>query len=277
MKKMRLFGLLMAVIMGVSFTSCEEDEANISITIDSTTPIPTNVVAGETISFKFVVVSDNNIEEIRFKENYNVLPNGSITEFTAKKSHNGIFGFQTTTATTLKFAIEVEDSKGNIEAYPFDVVVAPAPGDINTYTAVLLGNQSSNTGSFYSTSTNEVFQLAQSEDNAAKIDFVYLLDDTKHVMAAPNDAFVPTKYAGVADWTPRNATKFKITLLSTAEFDGIINDAKITEQSNVELSIVSELAADDVVAFTTAQGKKGLFKIETIANNTMTIKVKVQE
>jgi hypothetical protein len=177
----------------------------------------------------------------------------------------------------LKFAIKVEDSKGNLEVYPFDVVVAPAPGDNYTYTAVLLGNQISTTGSFYSTSTNQVFQLAQSAANETKIDFVYLMNGTKHVMAAPNDVFVPTKYASVADWTTKNATKLKITLLSTKAFDAISNDAVITEQANVELSIVSDLAVDDVVAFTTAQGKKGLFKIEAMANNTMTIKVKVQE
>lgn len=276
MKKMRLFGLLMAMIMGLGFTSCEEDEANISITIDSTTPIPAEVTAGESITFKFVVVSDNNIEEIRFKENYVTFE--TLEASSGKKSHNGTFTFLTTSATTLKFAIEVEDSKGNVEPYPFDVVVKPAPGEIKTYTAVLLGNQNSTTGSFYATSTNTVYNYnATAAANAETIDFVYLLSGESNVIAAPSDAIVADQYSQVADWSKRNQTQFVISLLSSDEFDAISNDAVITEQENVELSKVDGLVVGDVVAFTTAQGKKGLFKVEALANNDMTIEVKVQE
>lgn len=55
---MRLFGLLMAMIMGVSFTSCEEDEGFLSVDDDIDTDLELIVTEGGTASSKTVYVND---------------------------------------------------------------------------------------------------------------------------------------------------------------------------------------------------------------------------
>ncbi len=269
---MRLFGLLMAMIMGVSFTACEADEdAIISIVVDG--EVNLEPLVGEQINISYNVVSDNKLDLV--EHIINNVPVASVEDFSSSNSYAGTFTIPTNTVGQVIASIRVTDRKGLVEMRTFTINVQ---SNIETYTAVLLGNQSTTAeGSFYASSTNRVYKYAESGANAATIDFVYVLDGTKHAIAAPNDPIFTTILTNVSSWTTRNATKLKITLLSKEDFNAISNDAEITEQTNVVLSIVTELAVDDVVAFTTAQGKKGLFMIETIANNTMTIKVKVQE
>jgi hypothetical protein len=271
MKKMRLFGLLMAMIMGVSFTSCEEDgEAIISIVVAG--EVDEEPLLGDPINISYNVVSDNKLDLV--EHIINNVTVASVEDFNNPNSYAGTFSVPTNTVGQVIASIRVTDRKGLVEMETYTIDVQ---SNIETYTAVLLGNQSSENGSFYSTSTNEVFQLAQSAANAAKIDFIYLLDGESNVIAAPSDAFVPTKYSGVADWSVRNETDLKITVISSSEFDAIVDDSDIIAETNVALSKVSGLFADDVVAFTTAEGKKGLFKIVSIVDNTMKIEVKVQK
>lgn len=277
MKRMKLFGLLMAMIVGIGFTACEEDEASISILIDGT--IPEEVAVGTTLTVNYSVTIENNkLESVEILQN-NLAYGDIVLDFASDLTYNGQFSFtpQVSEIGTQYFGIKVTDNKGNTELRNFSFEVVSGAGEIDTYTAVLLGNQGSNEGSFYATSTNKVYKYAETAANAATIDLVYLLNGESHVIAAPSDAAVIAQYSQVADWSVRNDTELKISLLSSAEFSAISDDAVITAQTNVELSIVSGLAVGDVVAFTTEANKKGLFIVEAIANNTMTIEVKVQQ
>ncbi|GAO29504.1 hypothetical protein [Geofilum rubicundum] len=285
MKKMRLFGLLMAMIMGLGFTSCEEDEVSISILIDGT--VPEEVAVGETLAFNYSVTIDNNkLESVEILQNYELYD--FINEFSSDLTYNGTFSFTAyeDNIGTQNFAFEVTDNKGNTETRAFTFEVVSAAGEINSYEAKLLGSYTASAGSFYSSTNNTVYSQADAKANYELIDFVYFYGNTGFAtIAAPNHDGAISVYNnatnGLATWTARNATKFKITLLGQTEFDGIEDDALIVAEENISNSSASQLAEGDVVAFTTVDDKQGLFLVKEVTGtggaSTITIQVKVQQ
>lgn len=292
MKKTKLFGLLLAMIVGIGFTACEDDEdANISILIEGT--VPDKVTVGEAVTISYSVTIDKNkLESIDIlqKQESLYVSFEEIPEFDSNTSHTDNFIFTPTVDDIgiQEFAIDVTDNKGTNKIRTFSFEVVSAAGEIEIYEAKLLGSfTSSEAGSFYSTTNNQVYMNQPAFENQALIDFVYFYGSANQAtIAAPDDAGAAAVYTneayGLSKWTTkRNATKFKISLKEQAEFDAIEDDALIVTESNLNNSSASKLVEGNVVAFETEANKKGLFLVKSISgtagNSTITIQVKVQK
>jgi hypothetical protein len=175
------------------------------------------------------------------------------------------------------------------------VTPTPTPvvyGQINTYSAKLLGGQNNlAVGSFFSTSNGTVIgsvDAGASSTLQASVDFVYFYGTTNAAsIGAPSDATVATAHNGsttLANWTVKNSTKFVLTNLTPANFIGSMNDSliKSIDTATVSTSLVTQLAVGKIVAFKTVGGKYGLFHVAAIGGDTgsnreITIDVKVQK
>lgn len=168
-------------------------------------------------------------------------------------------------------------------------------GSITKYNTKLMGGQTNTTvGSFFSTETGMVYGEATAGADVSiqrVIDLVYFFGTTNHAtIAAPSDSTAQEAHNQsngtdeLKNWTVKNATTFKTTTLSAADFVASANDSlAITALSGgATLSKVNELVAGQVVAFQTAKGKKGLFHVVSIDGQTgldrsITINVLVQQ
>lgn len=188
----------------------------------------------------------------------------------------------------------VTDLKALVTTGNFTLTFTPEPsqpsgGDINTYTATLLGDQgNSNVGSYYATSTNSVYIYANAASNSSMIDMVYYYGSNNlATLAAPND---PTINGGSGNLSlgtilnPQNTTIFRTTKLTASDFDAITNDATFSSFTGADLTKVPTLNVGDVIAFKTVAGKVGVIKVTKlvagtsgVTNGSITITVKVQK
>src|SRR5690554_1126756 len=291
MKRTKLFGLMMALVVGMGFTSCSDDEdAIVTIGLTSTTPEKVNI--GELITIKYNVVSDKKLKSITIKTSDNTT--AEISDFTSPSAHNGTFEHEAVNEGELIILIEAKDRDGNGDIYEVKINVESS---VNIYSVVLLGNDKSTTGSFYSTSTDEVFKVSEAITNSELVDFVFFYGSKFSAsIAAPSDdaaaEFNVYKLDGVDEngaplWTTKNATKLQqITSLTEETFDAISNtdEALIdaTENSEDWITRAGGLTEGNIVAFVTAKGKKGLFKVTKVEGaygqeSKITLEVKVQK
>lgn len=282
MKRTKLFGLMMALVVGMGFTSCsEDDDAFINITVEGN--VAETLTVGESVTISYSVVSSDRLDIIEHLINNVVVED--VEDFTSNTSHTGSFTITAEEVGTIYATIRVSDRKGKVEPRNFTIEVESS---IETYTAVLLGSQHSTEGSFYSTSTNEVFTLAQVAEKAALVDFIYFFgNNNKAAISAPVDNDVQAVYGGIADWSVKNETLFSLSSMTATEFAAITdNDAAIvaaTANTDLFLNRVALLAEGNIVAFVTDAGKKGVFKVSSIEGTTygeeskITLEVKVQK
>src|SRR5690554_533301 len=284
MKRTKLFGLMMALVVGMGFTSCSDDEDAI-VTIGLTSTPPEKVNVGDLITIKYNVVSDKKLESITIKTSDDTID--EISDFTSSSSHNDTFEHKAVKEGELIILIEAKDRDGNGDIYEVKIEVE---SNIESFTAVLMGSyDDANLGSFFSTVTGEVYKITPAGENSELIDFAYFYgsDNSATITAPDNDEVIGTGgsklYAPVAEWDTRNATRFNqlFSGITVEEFDAMNNDALIVANtaSDVDLKMANFLNKDALVAFITADGKKGIFKVADLDTEakTITIDVKVQK
>ena len=282
---------MMALVVGMGFTSCSDDEDAI-VTIGVTSTTPEEVKVGDLITIKYNVVSDKKLKSITIKTSDDTID--EISDFTNSSSHNGTFKHKAVKEGELRILIEAKDRDGNGDIKEVKINVESL---VNIYSAVLLGNDKSTTGSFYSTSTDEVFTVSEAITNSELVDFVFFYGSKFSAsIAAPSDdaaaEFNVYKLDAVDEngaplWTTKNATKLQqITSLTEETFDAISNtdEALIdaTENSEDWITRAGGLTEGNIVAFVTAKGKKGLFKVTNVEGaygqeSKITLEVKVQK
>lgn len=165
-------------------------------------------------------------------------------------------------------------------------------GQIKIHTSKKLGGQENNAfGSFFATDTGLVYgsvDLSASVALQSKIDFVYFYGSTNGAsIGAPSDATVAVAHTGntsLPNWSVKNTTLFSSNVYTVAKYDSIINDSALIKIDSASFSstLVPTLSADRVVAFKTANGKIGMFKVISTegdfgGNRAITINVKVQK
>jgi len=178
----------------------------------------------------------------------------------------------------IEFYLEDADADNSVTK---SFTVSSGAGNINRYTAVLMGNQQNATlGSFYSTSTNTVFSYSAVAANKALIDLVYYLGATDGVtIASPNDDHAALVFSNLDN--SFNATMFDDGF-SAAEFDSADDDAFLMGVNATETRVTG-MTVNNIYGFVTAAGKKGAFKVSNVAGvtygetSTLTINVVVQE
>lgn len=282
MKKFRFFSLMIAALgLGFGFTSCEEDllgEDGEASTIQITANVDkSEVVVGDDITVSYdVIISQNKIESIELSANGASV--GSVMDgFDTDRQHEGTFTYTTEEVGDLTLTLKVTDNKDNPKTETIDVTVIEAPGEINNYSAVLLGNQDAEAGSSFSTSTDERFTISQAKANASKVDFIHYRGATNGAaIASPDgDGVAEFNVFDTANWSTLNSTRFKS---ADVDFDAIADDGPIVPAAEgADLKEATNLSVGDVFAFVTEAGKKGVFEVSAVTDNDITIEVKVQK
>ncbi|MEQ9101291.1 MAG: hypothetical protein RIF36_05735 [Imperialibacter sp.] len=190
------------------------------------------------------------------------------------------------------------DDEAQEASKTFTATVEAAPVEVVVYTETLIGGQSNATlGSFYDAEENKVYKYAETrETHSASVDFLFFYGDTnKYAIAAMDDADANTAFSSALNVTnalsaimpTKNATKFKVTALTAAQFDAIGDvDALASAYGEVaaDASKVNNLEAGKVFAFVQASArgsKKGLVKVVKTdgtsgTNRSITVTVKIE-
>jgi len=204
-----------------------------------------------------------------------------------------IITFAYPTAGTEDFTCTVWDKNDKSATIGFTVTIeVPAP-DIVTYEDKILGAQFNATGSSFASIDGTVYTIADAKANSEKVDFLYFFGATNEAtLAAPDDADAAEVFDeddftvnALVNWTTLNPTRFKVTTLTSDNFDDIINESQlvpaVTVPSQPTETKSNHLEVGDVLGFKTFDEKFGLIRIDAITglDNTGTIKitVKVQE
>jgi len=303
MRKISFIALFAAVIGMTMMSSCSKDEthATPTITLDpSATSTELDFTAGDSVvAFSARVQAEGEIETFTINEVVTNLQGGT-TSSAYDGATTGTFSGETdktydfnktftpadfTSATQYAYTFSVTDKDDQSYSITYTVTqnTGTQAGAIDTYTAVLMGAQSSTTGSYYDVSTNTVYNQSGADANQAAIDFVHYYGSANaSTICAPSDATVGGGSGNLTmcqSWSTRNATKFGKT--SGVTWSGVTDDTQIVaHESDATSTIVNQLAVGDIVEFKNADGKYGMFKVgsvDTDASGSITIGVKVQQ
>lgn len=288
------FSYLVLTLLAVgTLSSCDPTEtvdAGPTITVN---PETAEVEVGQTTNFVYQVVSDLKLDEVRIV--YPGQADQVVTSFTNNTSYSSTYAFTGIAADagkTITFTIEARDKESNVSRKSVSVAVKAAvvpvdPIAIDAFPAVLLGAQDNATvGSFLDANSGLVYKQADAKSNSAKIDMAYLQGSVSAgqgaVIGSPVDnsiAFVfNNATSGVQTWATKNATRFKDTALSEANFNAVTDGSQLTaafaagtqpnnDGTTIEgaKSRVNQLTAGKVFAFQTAAGKTGLVYVVSVA------------
>lgn len=280
------------VLAGSLMTGCDEGEneqpgidnlaVNGTLGVSSGTHEP-----GSTINFTFKLTDDDELKSYSITKsvdgNVSTLESEELSGTT--KSVDFSYTFSEAAGKQVIFTITVTDSDDEAVARAYTATLASG---LDSYSAKLLGAQSSSTGSFLATTTGTVYTIADAKTNSDKVDLVYFYGASNFAtLAAPNDTDAATVYDGtngLATWTVKNATKFKTTSMSVQNFNDVDVASKIKASwdngTGSEVTKVNSLLKDTVVAFKTASGKYGVALVTNLTTGStgdITISVKVQK
>jgi hypothetical protein len=187
---------------------------------------------------------------------------------------------------TIEF--EVADKDGQKAKISLTITTTqPAGGAIDTWTEKILGSWNNATGSSFASVNGNVYTLEEAFNNQSLIDYMYwwaqsTLSATLGSPADTNAAKVfNTGNFKLENWDIKNDTKFKTTTVSAAAFDAMTDDSDIVDiAEGADQTRIGDLAVDQVIAFITVTGKKGLIKVVSFTDGsagTLTMTVKVQQ
>jgi hypothetical protein len=183
-----------------------------------------------------------------------------------------------------KIEFKVTDKDGESATISLQITTEPETTPINTFAMKILGSYQSATGSSFGSADGNVYTLSQAFANQAAIDFLYWWGaSTSATIGAPDDANAALVYTGVnglPNWTTKNATRFKTSAITPAEFDAI-TDGKVlaTNATGADQTHLGNLAVENVFSFVTVTGKHGMIKVTDIntgAAGDITIDVKIE-
>jgi hypothetical protein len=293
--------MLMLAALSTVFTSCNKDEV--------TDPqIPSiKFVGGSDYTSTDISYPTNTPFKVGITANANATSGSKLVKMLVTRTFNNVpttvldstinvanFYFEDVFYTSPivgneRWAFKVTDAAGESNEISFNITTTEV---VSIYTAILMGGQSNlNIGSFWSSVNNTVYKQADAKLNQNKVDLVYFYGTTNlATIAAPDETVLGDVWTSgyFADWTIRNATRFKKTTgvnwdAITTTSDDLINE----NATNLTLSMTNQLQVGDIIAFETAStsayaSKKGLFKVMEITGTTgtdraITIEVKIKK
>ncbi len=288
MKKITYILAFAALVGTTLFTSCGEDDRyppTIAFDPDSTTATKG---PGEIINFDLILKSmgDGNLKQLDITRQYDSTANASYKS-EALTGLNHYYDFIDTIPfgiNTVKYSFTLRKSNG-LNAYKEFTITVKQPITWGTITRVVesfaMDNQFTPSGSqFWGLSlTNKALDIATAKTNADKIDFVF-----GHRSAVDGGAFLGGPYSAdarviydntstspdkLSTWSVWNKTLFKTTTLTPAEFDNCTSDSMILAQTAIGVNNDSykTVKENEVVAFITKSGKKGLFKVNSVSGS----------
>jgi hypothetical protein len=282
-----------------TFTTLPDETISMNF-IGGTDYVTGDVTLNASALFYVGVNASSGVSLNRFKvvRTFNNIPYTVIDSTISSKNFSIQFLIQAyPLAGTERWTFIVSDVAGNSKELSFVITTQESNGEINTYTAVLLGAQlNPNIGSFYSTQNDNVLTRLNADLNQSKVDMIFYYGTTNHssiVAPASSQLSLVPEFSYILDagnashWTVTNQTKFKL-VLNSLDWALITNDAQITANAvNLTDMNVNNLVAGNIVAFETAStssnpGKKGLFKVIAISgtsssDRSITLEVKIQK
>lgn len=295
MKKISsLLALLLVGGMAV-LSSCNKDEANPTLDITSGGTITgSSATLASDVTFSVGLTAtgpDSKLKTFTVKRtdvnNTTTTPvDTAINSDNFTYTYNGRTGQVSGTET---YVFTITDDNGNTASRTVTVTISGS--GVVDYTAKMLGAQSAAAGSFFSTSTGAVYQIADAKLSSASVDFCYYFaspaSGDNAVIAAPDDTEANVYYGATNrpdTWPTRNPTRFATTTLTTANFNSVNTLTELSTSAapaaTATATDVTDLSVNDVVAFKTAAGKLGLFRVSSLtatSTGSITIEVKVQE
>lgn len=296
-----LLGLFL--VAGVLFSACSDEDENIdppSISFlggeyepgkdrvdgDVTLTVGTEFVFGITAS----KVSDQDLRRILIErkfENVSTITVMDTAISTASFTIDiGVFAYPTPGAED--FEVTVWDKGDKSSSINFTVTTTPAASNITTYDDKILGAQNNTTGSSFASMDGTVYSIAAAKENSEKIDWMYFYGATNlATIAAPDDAAAALVFNGdpngLQHWDTKNATRFKMTALSTADFNAISSSVQLVTAATLptppDQTKINNLSVGKVLAFETWDEKYGLIHINNItgtSDGSIDITVKIQ-
>ncbi len=187
---------------------------------------------------------------------------------------------------TYSIEVSVSDGYGGNAIDEGTLSVVDVSDEIDFWQMRTLGSWSSMIGASFATINGMVYTLDQAFANQALIDFMYWWGaSTSATIGAPDDANANLIYNtgpyALSNWTTKNATRFKTTSLTPAQFDAVTNANQcIDHAAGANQTRIGTLAVDQVIAFKTVTYKHGLIKVKNIitgSDGSITIDIKVQK
>ncbi len=281
-----LFGLGALASIAV-LTSCKKDELA-APTVTFQNAKTTHVAASATDTVYETTITVDAPAKLETIKVFKVTESGKtteriITDFTSTGQHVFQYKFRAG-----KYEIEATDKESQTTSafFTFTGYIIPA-GEINSYSAKIMAAQfKDGKSSFFSTVTGNVYSAADAKTNSSLIDFAYCYrgvstDVTyKAIIGAPSDADIKIGHANTAEfssWTKYNNTLFKLTSLTSSEFDAIKNDYGFDAITGLKETHVFDLKPDNVVFFKTDTGKYGYFRVKSINVGTTAGKDDIQK
>lgn len=303
MKKLSyLLGLF--VVAGILFSACDKDDDVVTdppgiaflggetptgeervdqdVTLEVNTPFVFGISCDQT--------SDNKLRQVKIVRNYENVSSYTILD-TSINASSFTIQYQVFSYPTVgmeDFTCTVWDSEDLNSTISFTVTTTPEPSNITTYADKILGAQGSTTGSSFASSDGNVYSLADAKANASEIDWLYYYGASNlATIAAPDDPDAATVFNnaqnGLQTWSVLNNTMFKLTTLSSADFNAIEQSIQLVTAATLptppNMTAIVNLSVGQVLAFETWDEVYGLIHIDNIitgANESIEITVKRQ-
>jgi uncharacterized membrane protein len=274
MKKINLLLLATLVAFGALFTSCKDDgETNAPVLAFSASQTTVNT----NTTIKLVVQinkGDNKIEKVQVKDGANYLTddNGKVWNGVDASGCKGYLNTSdvvkdtitiTPTAGTHTYSATAYDSDGNASSEQTVTVTVASLSEVGSSVTIYCTLGDGSTSSTCASATGVTYApTAVTSSLQSSIDFVYFnAGGTALAIYAPSA--VPSAISSLfSSWATKNATKFLKTTAVTYSNATFADVAALSLSSNT----VTGLAVGDVVAFETAGGKFGVFKVNSITS-----------
>ena len=281
MKKLHFLFSIFALAGLMLITSCEDDEDDPTKEPPKLTVKPSadtaNQHPGDTVKYELSIASDLSIESFKIAASTPGADGTSAGSYTFDKNDHAIdtaytYVIPTTFlkgTITLTFTVANKDSAVSVEKYikVTEKVVEPEDKDVIEYSAkMILLTASATSKSFFVVDSGDAYSFTEidaSADLKKQVDFAYYYGATDSAtLASLKD--VPTAWAekagDISGWT-QNDTKLK--KLTDVTFADIKKDSELEAAFDVTdgTTKISKLMKDDVVAFETAGGVKGIFSV----------------
>lgn len=162
------------------------------------------------------------------------------------------------------YTYTVTDNDGNIATKEIMINTGStsASFSIDEYTAKLLGGQLASEGSYFSSSTGEVYSGSEFDANKGIIDITYA--QTGPDAASITDKIVSSDYRDDLTLTSGTGGMKVYYSISGLDYDNVTTEQ--LSAISASSSQYVEVDAGDVVEYVTAAGEKGLIKVNDITN-----------
>jgi hypothetical protein len=252
------------------------------------------ITAGENFKVGLSASHDSKIETLKIRVSFDggadVIPDNCSACDTTINESTFTMDFENSVeskAGTETWSFTVTDKSGNATTRKIKFTRTKVPVAIRTIAATL-GNQNSATvGSSLKLEDISVLLLSDAKTGSESIDLIYVSDDLDgSILCSPSSAIAAAKLegaSGVETWATRNATKIRLTSITSNDFSAMTDSKELIAEiasSAATTDKVINLAAGNVyfVEPVSADGRFALIKINSIdVDNTMTVDVLVED